>query len=232
MENARKYNHFGVMIDCSRNAVMKVSQVKLMIDYLQKMGYNTLQLYTEETYEVKGEPYFGYLRGRYTGAEIKEIDQYAREHGVELIPCIQTLAHFTALVRNREYAEIVDCNDILLIGDEKTYALLDKIFKTLAENFSSRLVNIGMDEAHMVGLGKYLDKNGYGDRHKLLLTHLKKVLEIAAKYGFKAHMWSDMFFRLATKGGYYVEEPITFTKAVLYNIPEDIEMAYWYYYGK
>jgi len=232
MANVRKYRHFGVMLDCSRNAVMKVSQVKLMIDCLQKMGYNTLQLYTEDTYEIKAEPYFGYLRGRYTGAEIKEIDKYARDRGIELIPCIQTLAHFTALVKNRNYSEIVDVNDILLVGEEKTYELIDKIFKTLAENFTSRLVNIGMDEAHMVGLGKYLDKNGYGDRYKIILNHLKKVLEIANKYGFKAHMWSDMFFRLATKGKYYVDEPITFAKSVLDNIPEDVELAYWDYYGK
>lgn len=61
----KQYKHFGVMIDSSRNAVLKVSAVKKLIDSLQKMGYNTLELYTEDTFEVEGEPYFGYLRGRY-----------------------------------------------------------------------------------------------------------------------------------------------------------------------
>ena len=90
-----QYKHFGVMIDCSRNGVMTVAAVKRMIDALQKMGYNALELYTEDTFEVGDEPYFGYLRGRYTGAELREIDAYAAAHGIELIPCIQTLAHFT-----------------------------------------------------------------------------------------------------------------------------------------
>ena len=70
----KNYKHFGVMLDCSRNAVMKPSAVKRFIDCLEKMGYNTLELYAEDTYRVEGEPYFGYLRGGYTAAEIKDID--------------------------------------------------------------------------------------------------------------------------------------------------------------
>ena len=225
----KTYKHFGVMLDCSRNAVMKPSAIKRMIDCLQKMGYTALELYTEDTYEIEGEPYFGYLRGRYTGAELKEIDEYAKARGIELIPCVQTLAHFTALVRNGEYRPIVDCNDILLIDEPKTYELINKIFATLAENFTSRHVNIGMDEAHMVGLGKYLDKHGYTDRFKLLIRHLNKVAEIARKYGFKPHMWSDMFFRLASKGEYY-EPNANISQEIKDSVPKDVALTYWDYY--
>ena len=158
------YKHFGVMIDCSRGAVLNVSAVKKLIDTLQKMHYNALELYTEDTFAVDGEPYFGYLRGRYSGDELQEIDAYAAAHGIELIPCVQTLAHFTNPVKLPRFAEITDVNDILLADDEKTYEFLDRVFASLARNFTSRNVNIGMDEAHMVGLGKYLDRHGFGDR--------------------------------------------------------------------
>ncbi len=228
--NERAYGHFGVMLDCSRNAVMKVSEVKNFIDCLQKMGYNTLELYTEDTYELVGEPYFGYMRGRYTAAEIKEIDAYAKTRGVELIPCIQTLAHLNTIFVHEAYAGICDVNDILLIDEPKTYMLIEKMFKMLAENFTSRNVNIGMDEAHMVGLGKYLDKHGFVNRTDLLIKHLKKVLEIADRYGFTAHMWSDMFFRLASHGEYYVEGDLNVSDKVLAKVPESIELAYWDYY--
>lgn len=63
----------GVMVDCSRNAVMTVDIVKKFIDALSKMGYNMLMLYTEDTYEVDNQPWFGYLRGRYSKDEMKEI---------------------------------------------------------------------------------------------------------------------------------------------------------------
>ena len=220
---------YGVMLDCSRNGVMKVEQAKRFIDYLEKIGYNTLELYTEDTYEIKGEPFFGYMRGRYSATEIKEIDAYAKLHGIELVPCVQTLAHFTTMVRHEEYRSIVDVNDILLVDEPKTYQFIDKIFATLSQTFSSRLVNIGMDEAHMLGLGKYLEKNGYRDRFEIFLRHLYKVVEIAEKYGFKVHMWSDMFFRLANNGDPYGKN-IKFPKSVVEKIPKNIELVYWDYY--
>ena len=221
MNTRKEFEHFGVMLDCSRNAVMKVETVKRLIDCLSKMGYDTLELYTEDTYEIESEPYFGYLRGRYTAAELKEIDLYAKSHGIELIPCVQTLGHFTALVKNIQFDEIVDSNDILLVDEEKTYEFLDKIFATLAENFTSRRVNIGMDETHTLGLGKFLDEHGYENRFSIFLRHLQKVAEIARKYGFTPHMWSDMFFRIATKGQYYVNKKLCFPEERI-GLPDQV----------
>ena len=37
------------------------------------MGLNSMMLYTEDTYTVDNYPYFGYLRGRYSKEELKEI---------------------------------------------------------------------------------------------------------------------------------------------------------------
>ena len=94
---------FGVMLDMSRNAVMKPEEVKKIANVLKSFGYNMIQLYTEDTFEVENEPYFGYKRGRYSIEELRELDRYAASVGVELIPCIQTLAHLASLKRWREY---------------------------------------------------------------------------------------------------------------------------------
>ncbi len=223
-----KYQKFGVMLDCSRNAVMNVESLKKFIDCLAKMGYNTLELYMEDTFEVKDEPLFGYLRGRYTGEELKEVDAYAISRGIELIPAIQTLAHFTALDK-RHYENIIDCTDILLIDEPKTYEFIENIFKSLAENFTSRNVNIGMDEAYLVGRGKYLDEHGYQDRTELLARHLSKVMKIAEKYGFKAHMWSDMFVRMGSGETYY-DLNAKISPEIGEKIPSSVDLVYWDYY--
>ena len=76
--------YFGVMLDMSRNGVMNIATLKKYIDNLSLFGYNMLQLYTEDTYEVNNEPYFGYLRGGYKKAEIKEIDEYCKQKGSPL----------------------------------------------------------------------------------------------------------------------------------------------------
>jgi len=223
-------NRFGIMLDLSRNAVMKVEQIKRFIDCMQKMDYNCLELYMEDVYEIKGEPYFGYLRGRYTKEELKEIDDYASAKGIEVIPSIQVLAHFTCLAKQEVYKNIVDLNDILLIDEPKTYELIDKMFLTLKGCFKSPNVNIGMDEAHMVGLGKYLSKHGYQNRIDILLNHLNKVSEIGKKYGYTMHMWSDMFYRLLCDGAYHPRPVPELPKDLVERIPENVELVYWDYY--
>ena len=97
----------GIMIDCSRNGVMSPEKVKEFATMLADMGYNMLQLYTEDTYEIDGEPYFGYMRGRYTQNELKDIDAHCASIGIELIPCIQTLAHLERLSRWPAYADLL-----------------------------------------------------------------------------------------------------------------------------
>ncbi len=219
--------YFGVMIDCSRNAVMKVEKVKEFVDYVSAFGYNMLSLYTEDTFEVNNEPRFGYLRGRYSKDEIKEIDNYCALKGVELIPCVQVLAHLNQIFRWREYNAIKDFNDILLVDDERTYQLIENIFQTISQTFSSKRINIGMDEAHMVGLGKYLDKHGFENRFDILRKHLDKVVELAKKYELKPMMWSDMFFRLANNGEYYGDN---MTEEARKSVPNEMSLIYWDYY--
>lgn len=224
-----RYDNFGVMLDCSRNGVMKPEMVKKFIDYLSQMGYNTLELYTEDTFKIEDEKYFGYLRGGYSADEIKEIDNYAKRKGIELIPCVQGLAHFDNLVKLPAYRDIVDIDNILLVDEPKTYQLIDKIFKFIAENFSSRQVNVGMDEAHLLGLGKFLDKHGFENRFDILLRHLNKVNGIALKYGFKVGIWSDMFFRLLNNGEYYGDN-VNISQEIIDKIPDNVELIYWDYY--
>lgn len=227
---SKRVERLGVMLDCSRGAVYTVDALKKYIDVLAKMGYNSLQLYTEDTYEVKGEPYFGYLRGRYSVEELRELDFYAGSKGIELIPCIQTLAHLSGALRWQEYFNCTDVNDILLAEDERTYLLIENMFRACSECFQSRNINIGMDEAHMVGLGRYLDLHGYRSRFEILIKHLERVCKIASKYGFKPMMWSDMFFRLANHGEYYITH--SSGKIANVKIPDNLRLIYWDYYSQ
>lgn len=225
----QNFRRLGTMLDCSRDAVLTVESVKKWIDLTADLGYNTVMLYTEDTYEVNNQPYFGYLRGRYTKEELREMDAYAASKNMEMIPCIQTLAHLKELFRWPAYFDIQDIDDILLVGNEKTYRLIDDMFATLAECFRGRIVNIGMDEAHHLGRGQYEDINGAEPRADILIKHLKKVAEIAAKYGFELIMWGDMLFRIFGGGNYYQSSDIP--QQVKDTIPENVNLIYWDYYS-
>ena len=129
MKNQVQFKHFGTMIDCSRNAVMNVKTLKKWIDLTADLGYNTLCLYMEDTYEVADEPYFGYLRGRYSKEELKEIDEYAKKRGMEVIPCIQTLAHLNQMFRWPKYLPTM-IRTIFYSSTTKTFIpLLTGVFK-------------------------------------------------------------------------------------------------------
>lgn len=186
----------GVLVDASRNAVPKPETLYQLIRRCAAMGLNALFLYTEDTIELPDYPYFGYMRGAYTAQEIRKLDDYAARFGVELIPCIQTLAHFTAPMRWRAFDELRDIGDILLLDDDKTDRFLDALIARVRELFGSRRIHVGLDEAHMAGLGRYLDKHGCPDRADLLLRHVERVDAICRRHGFRPMMWSDTFYRI------------------------------------
>lgn len=192
VEEELQFKTNGVMIDVSRNAVLTVQSIKDILEMMALMGLNMMMLYTEDTYEIKTMPYFGYMRGRYTYEELKECDVYAELFGIEVVPCIQTLAHLNAAIKWDYAMDIRDTEDILLVGSEKTYEFIEEMIKAATAPFRSKRIHIGMDEAHNLGLGRYLSENGYHRRFDIMNEHLKRVLKITNKYGLEPMIWSDM----------------------------------------
>lgn len=226
----KHFNEFGIMLGCAENAVPKISQVKKFANYMALLGYNVLYLEIADTYKIPSEPYFGYMRGGYSREELKEIDNYCRAKGIELVPAIQTLAHLHFLNNYERFRPLMDVNDILLAGEEQTYRLIDEMFSSLANSFTSRRVNIGMDEAYLLGDGKYFYRNGHREKTEILLEHLAKVAEIAAKYGFLCEMWSDVFFNALTKGNVYEGEEVSVPETMKKRIPANVKLVYWEYF--
>ena len=227
IEQRARFTMNGAMLDCSRNGVLNLDTVKQVIRYMALMGHNMLMLYTEDTYEVPEYPYFGYMRGRYTQQELRELDEYAYGYGIELIPCIQTLAHMAAALRWECFDDMKDTEDILLCDNEKTFHLIEAMIRACRNCFRSKRINIGMDEAFMLGLGQYREKNGMPDREQLFCRHLDKVNKICKRYEFKPMIWSDMFYRLACSGSY--DADCTISEEVRDLVPAEVDLVYWEY---
>lgn len=224
-----QFDKTGVMVDASRNAVLKTSGMKELLIEMAKLGLNLAMLYTEETYEVKAYPYFGYLRGRYTKAELQEMDDDAASLGIEMVPCIQTLGHLY-LALKYEYANTIkDTSDIVLVGDSKTYEFLNNIIRAASEPFRSNRIHIGMDEAWGLGTGAYQAKNGIRDNFDIMNEHLEEVVKITETLGLEPMMWSDMFYRFGSKTHDYYDLESDIPQKVIDEIP-NVDMVYWDYY--
>jgi hypothetical protein len=222
-----------VQLEASRNGVMTVENVKAFIRRMAMMGINAACLYTEDTYEVEGEPFFGYLRGRYSVEELKSLDDYATDLGIELFPCIQALGHLKQMLQwTTAYGSVTDTDHILLVGEEKTYDLLRKMITSVSSCFRSSRIHVGMDEAHGLGTGEYKRRNGERSSFDIINEHLGRVVDICGELKLRPMIWSDMYFRLGSKTNDYYDLEAEIPLKAIDEIPENLDLVYWDYYHK
>lgn len=221
----------SVSLDFSRNAVMTVEKIETYLLYLSAIGVNTLYMYTEDTYEVAGEAYFGYLRGRYSVAEIQSIVQYANKLGIEVVPAIQTLAHLTQFLRWPMMETIKEDAHTILIDEERSYLAIHRMIEACQTMYQSKRIHLGMDEAYQAGLGRYLDLHGFVPRVELILRHLEKVMDIVKAAGLEPMIWSDFVYKVLdttnTSRLYYPDAKINAEYASKY--PKDLTYVHWDY---
>lgn len=228
MKKMKDFDNFGIMLPVAYKASMSLDSMKNFFKIIRKIGYNQVFLYTEDKLEVNNEPYHGYMRGRYSKEELKEMDEFAYSIGIELIPCVQTLAHLSGLSFWGTYK--MDAADVLLVDDPRTYEYIENLLETCRECFRTDKIHIGMDEAHQLGLGSHLKKFGYETKISIMTRHLAKVNELCRKHGYENPMiWSDMLFYGWNNGVYVVpkqEVPEEYKKA----LPENVIPVFWDYY--
>ncbi len=227
----RYFNDFGIHCATTPSYSPKVTHVKKLLRKFALMGYSQFQLYMHSNFTIDGEPYFGYGGARYDKSELKEIAEYGSDLCIDVIPCLETLAHQRELKQWRVYEGMYDWDDVFNVGLDKTYELIEKMIATVSECFKSSTINLGMDEAYMLGCGKYLFDHEYTPRLELFLTHLNKVVKIAEKYGYTRQIiWSDMLYTSVNKNHYYWG-PNQLPNEVIKRIPSSVTLAYWDYYG-
>ena len=225
----KKFNTSGVMVDCSRNGVLKNDKIKELILITALMGHDRFLIYTEDILKLEKYPYLGYLRGAYSKDDIKDFVAYGEAFGVELIPCVQTLGHLRQALKWLPMDELRDGPDTLLVDSPKVYEFIEDIIGFCRECFKSKEIHIGMDESLEMGLNRHLQIHGYQDRMEMLCRHLDKVKGICKKFGFSPMIWSDMLFRLNNKDGcYYQDSPLP--EKTLKMFPKDVKLVYWDYY--
>jgi hypothetical protein len=225
------YTMRGLMADCSRNGVLRPDAAEAFMRRSALMGVNMLMFYAEDTYEVPGEPFFGYLRGGFTIREMKALDDYADALGIELIPCIQALAHLEQTLQWDPNFKYRDTHNILLAGDDATYDLIRKYIQAASGCVRSKRIHVGMDEAMGLGSGRFKQKFGDKPPFEIINAHLSRVRDICRAEGLKPMIWSDMYFRLGSKTHGYYDMAWEIPQKIVADIPKDVQLVYWDYYN-
>lgn len=218
----------AAFVECSTGSTPTVAALKRFAGIISSFGYKQLYLGLTDGYKIEGEPYFNFCRGGYTTEQLREIDGYCASLGLELRANIQTLAHLGYVGRHDCYRDIMDTDDILLVGEEKTYAFIEKMLSAVSRGIKSRVIHIGLDEAFRVGQGRYFELHGFRERRDLILEHLRRVREIAKKFGYRIEIWSDMFYRMIRGSDYSDKGEIPLD--VKGAIPEGVTLMHWKYH--
>ena len=218
----------GLHLDISRNGVLTIDSMKHFLRRMALLGMDLLMLYMEDIYFLKDYDRFGYMRGRYTSDELREIDDYGHDLGIEIMPYIQTLAHMNKILKWDDTWKLRDTEEVIMVGKKETYDFLEKMIKTVSEAFRSNRINIGMDEAKELGLGNYLRLNGYRDRMELMEEHLGNVITITEKYGLRAMIASDMLFH--NEGEAADHYKMGTSMECPFELPQTLDLMYWDYF--
>ena len=207
----------GIMLDVSRGKMPKLEYLKNLAEWMSQVGYNILQLYCEDKLRLQSHPEIGTVTGAYTGEQIRDLDKFCTEHSLELQPCIQTYSHLHGILRLPGYSCLSE-NDTLFsfaAGNESVYRFLEDEFAETLSWFTSKTLNINMDEAYDIGSDyskKAVEEKGQGE---VFLDHMLRVIDIARGCGAETIiLWGDIVSKYPD---------------LLPRLPENVIVADWCY---
>ena len=218
----------GVLLDISRDKIPTMETLFELIDFWSQLRLNQFQLYTEHTFAYRNHEkvWTGYTP--MTASEIKRIDDYCHQRGIELIANQATFGHMEKWLCHSEYHHLAEQTSgfydqrgdfrPLAFGLNPIHpevpAFIDGLFDELLPNFRSNTLNINFDETMDLGVQgskEACDKDGKG---KVYLDYLHKILAMAKRHGVNCQIFSDMLFRYPD---------------LIAHLPPDIELLNWGY---
>jgi len=228
IEDEPKYAHRGLHFDCSRH-YFPVEEVKRVIEEISLCKMNVLHWHLTDDQgwriESKKYPLLHETSGKwYTHDEIRDIVEFARLRGIEVVPEIDMPGHMTALLAAYpQYSctgEKVSVGKrsgiypiILCGGNEEIFPFLEEILCEVIPLFPSERFHIGGDEApksrwkkcpKCAAKMKELGLTAYEDLQGAFTARINDILK---KHGKTAVCWHET---LKAK-----------------NCPENIQIQHW-----
>lgn len=204
----------GLMLDVSRGKVYTREYLLGLAELLSKLRYNVLQLYTEHTFDFKKHPEICEGSDPVTADDIRALQSRCAELGIELQANLQCLGHCRRILTREKYMELSESEMFwsLCTTSDASLRLLDDLFSEYLPLFDSEWVNICFDEPYDIGKGRSAPLNEDGTA--LYVAFLKKVHDLAAKYGKKVMLFGDVVVR---------------RPEFLKELPQDIRYLDWCY---
>ncbi|MBQ8409760.1 MAG: family 20 glycosylhydrolase [Clostridia bacterium] len=177
-----------------------------------------------------------------TKAEVRDIVEYCRERGMDVIPEVQALSHaYYLTTAHPEIAELENdlFPDTYCPNNEESYKLYFEIADEVLKVFEPKTVSIGHDEIRVMG---WCDKCKDIPAHELIGRDICRLHDFYATRGVRIAMWAesaqtfisskgsrvgvDDYERVDAFGRYY-KLPATYKSIEI--LPNDILMLDWHH---
>ncbi len=196
----------GYLLDVSRDRVPTMAELRKLIDRLAGLKINQLQLYTEHTVAFAGHEAVWKDASPLTFEELAELEAYAAEHFIDLVPCQNVFGHLHHWLTTPGYEDLAECPDgwdtpwghrseepfSLNPGDPRSLELSEDLIGQLATHSGSKLFNIGCDETMDVGQGRSRERVEREGRAAVYADYLGKLCRAVASHGKTPMFWGDI----------------------------------------
>ena len=163
-----------------------------------------------------------------TGEEILALDAYCKERFIELVPNQNSFGHMHRWLKHPEYAHLAEDPEGMFHSfsiqrrtlyaqplDPASVALIDDLFGQLIPHFSSRQINVGLDETFDLGRGKSKAECEAKGKGRVYLEYLLKIHKLWPNMNVTMQFWSDIIVR---------DEP-----ELVAELPHDVVALEWGY---
>lgn len=168
---------------------------------------------------------------RLPAVKVREIVEYARFHGLKLIPVIQSLGHNKATVKaHPELADDAAADPgALCVSHPGTRRLLADLYDEAIELYRPEYVHIGCDEIFSIGRNP---RCGGRAPAELLAEHLNWCSDYLKKRGCKTIVWHDMLLESGKWSSPANSGKSQVTHPALDKLNREIVIGFWSYKEK
>ena len=196
----------GAMLDVSRDKVPTSETLKGVIDLLAGWKFNELQLYVEHTFAYREHREVWEHASPLDGGEIRELDAYARDRGIELVPNQNSFGHMERWLKHPRYAGLAEVPYTeaqremgedpgyrsLCPVDPRSIELIASLYRELLPWFTSEELNVGCDETIDLGKGRSAEAVARLGAGRVYLDFLKRIHAEVARHGRRMLFWGDI----------------------------------------
>lgn len=200
--DAPKYPVRSVLVDVGRK-FMPLPQLKDWIRMMSWMKINELHLHLNDNswgrypgYRLESKKFPGLASkdGHYTFKEIRELQDFAKLHGVVVVPEIDSPGHSLAFTTYRPELAQKEMNRngfglaYLDLANPDAIRFMEEIWDEVCPLFDSELVHIGTDEYRINLIKDKKERDEMGERFRKYINHLNSY--ITKKHGKVVRTWS------------------------------------------